>query len=155
MRKATLLFAALGTLAMACGAPQKPVTFVSSATIESGVDVVSRTLATNGFSSPQVDRQAGIVSTEWKNTGFGYGQIQGAPATIVRRFIVVIAPAAQGSNVTVRIDAKRCTQLGFAIEGAEVRGQCEEVPMIPEQMQNEVDALGSKVQQALASAKGS
>jgi hypothetical protein len=152
MRKAPLFFLGLITLSFACGAPQKPATFVTSATLESGIDVVSRTLAANGFLSPAVDRQAGIVTTEWKDTGFMYGQVQGGTATIVRRFVVVLAPAAQGANVTVRMDAKHCTQQGFVIENAEVHGRCEEMPMIPEKFQLEVDALAAKVQQALATA---
>jgi hypothetical protein len=148
-----LLLVGLVTLSLACGAPQKPATFVTSAPLESGIDVVSRTLAANGFLTPAVDRQAGIVSTEWKDTGFLYGQVQGGgPATIVRRFTVVLAPAGQGANVTVRMDAKRCAQQGFVLEGTEVRGRCEEMDAIPGKFQLEVDALAAKVQQALAAA---
>ena len=147
-----LLLVGLVTLSLACGAPQKPATFVTSATLESGIDVVARTLAANGFQSPAVDRQSGIVTTEWKDTGFMYGQIQGGTATIVRRFTVVLAPAGQGANVTVRMDAKRCAQQGFVVENAEVHGHCEEMPVIPEKFQLEVDALAAKVQQALATA---
>lgn len=145
---------ALGFTAVACGAPQKPVTFTTSATLDSGIDVVSRTLAANGFLSPGVDRQAGIVTTEWKDTGFMYGQVQGGTATIVRRFVVVLAPAGQGANVTVRVDAKRCSPQGFVIENAEVHGHCEEMSDIPGKFQMEVDALAAKVQQALAASPG-
>jgi hypothetical protein len=147
-----LLALVLVPLSLACGAPQKPATFVTSAPLEGGIDVVSRTLAANGFLSPGVDRQSGIVTTEWKDTGFMYGQVQGSTATVVRRFVVVLAPASQGTTVTVRVDAKRCTQQGFVIENAEVHGRCEEMSLIPEKFQLEVDALAAKVQQALATA---
>jgi len=82
-----------------------------------------------------------------------YGQVQGTSASIVRRFTVVLSPAAQGSNVIVRIDAKRYARGGFSIDGADVRGPCEEMSDIPGQFQEEVDALGSKIQSALASAR--
>jgi len=147
-----LLLVGLVTMSLACGAPQKPATFVTSATPESGIDVVSRTLAANGHTSPTVDRQAGIVTTEWKDTGFLFGQVQGGTATIVRRFTVVLAPSGQGANVTVRMDAKRCAQQGFVVEGVELRGHCEEAAMIPEKFQLEVDALAAKVQEALSTA---
>ena len=147
-----LLLTVLSGIAVACGVPQKPANFVTSANLETGVDVVSRTLAANGHTSPAVDRKTGIVSTEWKDTGFLYGRVQGGPATIVRRFTVVVAPAGQGSSVTVRMDAKRCAQRGFVVEGLELHGHCEEAAMIPETFQGEVDALAAKVQQALASA---
>ena len=62
-----------GLLVVACGGPQKPVTFVTSAKAESAVDTVSRTLAAEGQTPANVDRQANIVQTEWKDTGFGYG----------------------------------------------------------------------------------
>ena len=151
MNKA-LLVLGLATLSFACGSPQRPVTFVTSANVDGGVDVVSRTLAAEGHSSPVVNRQAGIINTEWKDTGFLFGQVQGAPATIVRRFTVVLAPAGQGANVTVRMDGKRCAQGSFTIEGADVKGSCEEMTVVVEKHQLEVDALGAKVQQALAAA---
>ena len=66
---------------------------------------------------------------------------------------VVLSPAAQGSNVIVRIDATRCARVGFSSDGADVRGPCEEMSDIPGRFQEEVDALGSKIQSALASAR--
>ena len=147
----------LASLALAsvagCGSPQRAVTFATAAKVETGLDVVSRTLAAEGHGSPAVDRQAGIAHTEWKDTGFLYGQVQGTTASIVRRFTVVLAPSAEGANVTVRIDAKRCAQGGFSIEGSEVRGPCEEMSVIPERFQDEIDSLGAKLQNALASAR--
>lgn len=133
-----------------CGSPQKPAVFATSAKIDTGVDTVARTLATEGFSTSHVDRQAGIVHTEWKDTGFLYGQVQQRNATIVRRFTVVLAPQGEGSQVTVRMDVKRCAQGGFSIDGAEVRGPCEETDVVPEKMQEELDMLGGKVRSALS-----
>jgi hypothetical protein len=145
-----LLLAIVITSAVGCGSPQRPVTFVSSAKMDGGLDTVSRTLAAEGHGSAALDRQAGIAHTEWKDTGFLFGQVQGTSASIVRRFTIILSPSASGSNVTVRMDAKRCAQGGFTIEGADVRGPCEELGVIPESFQQEVDTLGGKIQQALA-----
>jgi hypothetical protein len=142
---------AVVALLAACGGPQKPAVFVTSATLDTGIDTVSRTLAADGQGMPTVDRKAGIVTTAWKDSGFLYGQVQGTNATILRRFTVVLAPAESGSNVTVRIDAKRCAQGGFSIDGSDVRGPCEEISVIPGSFQEDIDALGAKLRAALAS----
>lgn len=149
-----LRFALPAVLALAslvgCGSPQKPAVFATSAKIDTGVDAVARALATEGYAASHIDRQAGIVHTEWKDTGFLYGQVQQRNATIVRRFTVVLAPQGEGSQVTVRMDVKRCAQGGFSIDGADVRGPCEETEIVPEKMQEELDILGGKVRTALS-----
>ncbi|AKV04205.1 hypothetical protein AKJ09_10868 [Labilithrix luteola] len=149
LRSICSLAFAVATL-VGCGSPQKPAVFATSAKIDTGVDTVARTLASEGYSTAHVDRQAGIVHTEWKDTGFLYGQVQQRNATLVRRFTVVLAPQGEGSQVTVRMDLKRCAQGGFSIDGAEVRGPCEEAELVPEKMQEELDLLGGKVRTALS-----
>jgi hypothetical protein len=150
--KSVLVTLAFSVLISACGAPQKPVTFVTSAKAETAVDTVSRTLAAEGQTPANVDRQLGIVQTEWKDTGFLYGQVQGVNATIVRRYTVTLAPSAAGANVTLRVDAKRCPQGGYTVGGTEIRGTCEDAPAIPESMQTDLDALGAKIRSALGAA---
>ncbi len=135
-------------LTSACGAPQKPVTFATSTKPDAGLDVVSRTLAAEGQGNPSVDRQAGIARTDWQDTGYLFGEVNGKSASIVRRFTVVLAPTTNDSSVTVRIDAKRCAQGHFAIKEAEVRGQCVEMSVVPTHFQEEVDALGEKLRNA-------
>jgi len=117
--------------------------------VDTALDTVSRTLAAEGQTPAATDRAANIVTTEWKDTGFRYGMIQGVSATILRRYTVTLAPAGEGSNVTVRIDAKRCQQGGFTIGGTDVRGLCEEQTDLPGSMQKELDALGAKMRTAL------
>jgi hypothetical protein len=137
---------------LACGSPQRPATFITSAKVDSGVDIVGRTLAAEGHNPTNVDRQMGLVVTEWKDTGFLFGQTQSSPstpATIVRRFTIILAPSGQGANVTVRMDAKRCTQGAFKTDGKEVEGSCEELTVLPGSFQEEIDKLGAKVQKAL------
>lgn len=133
----------------ACGSPQRPVAFAASAKPDEAVDAVSRALAAAGYAPASADRRAGIVQTEWKDSGFLYGQLAGTSATIVRRFTVTLSPTATGSDVVVRIDAKRCPQGGYTVGGAEVRGSCEEVTAIPGKFQEELDAVGADVRRAL------
>ena len=149
MKLRPLGLVALSVSLFACGEPQRPATFVTSGTPEASIDTVARTLAAEGHTAPAVDRRAGIVNTEWKDTGFMYGQVNGVTANIVRRFTVVLAPAAQGSNVTVRIDAKRCAQ-GFTIENNDVKGSCEEITALPGSFQGDIDSLGAKIRAALS-----
>jgi hypothetical protein len=83
--KTSLFLLGLGVFALGCGSPQKPVTFLTSAKAETAIDVVNRTLAAEGHTPAGGDRQANIVQTEWKDTGFLYGQVQNTPASIVGR----------------------------------------------------------------------
>jgi hypothetical protein len=147
--RSVLLAIAFGAVVAACGAPQKPFVFTTPSQGDTSIDAVARALAAEGQSPANVDRQLLLVQTEWKDTGFLYGQVQGVNATIVRRYTVTISPAAAGSSVAVRIDAKRCPQGGFTIGGTEIRGTCEEAPMIPESMQKDLDSLGAKISRAL------
>lgn len=144
-------FVGLSLSLFACGAPQKPAVFVTSGTPEASIDTVARTLAAEGHTAPAVDRHAGIVNTEWKDTGFMFGDINGATATIVRRYTVVLAPSAQGASVTVRMDTKRCAK-GFSIEAGDIKGPCEEITMVPGSFQTDIDQLAAKLQGALANA---
>ncbi len=147
--KSTLLAFVVGLVVIGCGSPQRPVTFLTSAKPESAIDTVSRTLAAEGQAPASADRQANIIQTEWKDTGFMYGQIQNTTATIVRRYTVTLAPTNDGSNVTVRVDTKRCPKDGFTVNGNEVRGTCEESTAIPGQLQDDLDDLAAKIRVAL------
>jgi hypothetical protein len=138
----------VGSAIVGCGAPQRPVAFATSATTAAELDAVVRTFAAEGFSTQAVDYKAGVAHSEWKDTGLLFGQVQGASATIVRRFTVVVSPAGSGSSVIVRTDAKRCAQGGFSFVAQEVRGPCEELNVIPERMQHDLDALGAKLRTA-------
>jgi hypothetical protein len=150
--KSVFVAVAIGAVLSACATTQKPFVFTTPAQSESSIDTVARVLAAEGQSPANVDRQLFLVQTEWKDTGFLYGQVQGVNATVVRRYTVTISPAASGSSVAVRIDAKRCPQGGFTVGGTEIRGTCEEAPLIPESMQKDLDALGAKISRALGAA---
>ncbi len=139
---------ALPLLVAACVSPQTPHSFLTPATTARAIDTVARTLAAEGQAPANVDREAKVVQTEWQNTGFGYGQVQGVNATIVRRYTVTFVMWEAGTNVTVRVDAKRCA-------AGDVRGACEEASGIPGSMQKDLDALAAKLRAALAARRTS
>lgn len=147
--KLVILVSSIAFLVSACGAPQRPVVFTTSAKVETGVDSVSRALAADGQTPALVDRNANIVQTEWKDTGFLYGQIQGVTASVVRRYTVTLAPTPDGANVTVRVDLKRCQQGGYSVGATDVRGACEEMSLVPPSMQDDLNSVGEKVRAAL------
>lgn len=140
---------ALGVSVLGCGSPQKPVMFITSANADGAIDTVSRTLAAQGHTPANVDRQSNITQTEWKDTGFLFGQVQNTSATVVRRYTVTVAPASEGANVKVRMDGKRSPQGGDTVGSTEVRGTCEELSLIPDRFQEQLDSLGRKLKQAL------
>jgi hypothetical protein len=63
-----------------------------------------------------------------------------------------VAPSTNGNAVSLRADLKKCPQGGFTIGDTEVRGLCEAIDGVPESFQQDVDALGLKLQQSLAAA---
>lgn len=147
--KALLSSALLAALALAgCTTPQRPFQFIAPP-LPDAADAAARALAANGHAPASIDRQAGIVLTKWEDTGFNYGFVQNQPASIVRRFTVTLAPGPAGTNVVVRMDAKRCQKGGFTIGDLDVRGPCEALDGILEQQQREVDQLGLSLRQAL------
>jgi len=141
------LFAML--FATGCAEVQKPYQFTAAHPPDDAVDNVARTLAANGHQPQNVDRQTGIVTTKWEDTGFGYGFVQNVKANIVRRFTVTIAHTPAGAAVTVRMDGKRCQEGGFTIGDTDVRGACEAMDDIVPSHQQDLDNLGMQVQRAL------
>ena len=128
----------------ACGAPQKPAEIAGPPPAAARARV-SAALAAEGHVPDAANSTDALVVTEWRDTGFGYGFVDGQKATIVRRFLVAIGP----SSTTVRIDAKKCAVGGYTIEGVDIRGRCEDTPEIPGPMQTELDGLAAKVKTAL------
>lgn len=136
------ILAALG----ACAQAQRPVTFKSHQPAEQALDTLVRTLAEEGQSVERVDHKAGVVETQWQDTGFLYGQVQNQTASLVRRYVAVVAPS---GSVTLRVDVKRCAQGGFTIGSTDVRGACEAFDGVVTKQQEELDALGARLQGAL------
>lgn len=141
---------AVGLLALvACGAPVRPVVFVTSHKTSEVLDSATRVLAIEGQQVVRRDDAAGVMDTDWSNTGFKWGQVQNQSAVIVRRYKVVATPGEAGITVSVRIDAKQCPEGGFAIEHGQVLGACNELVDIPDTMQQDINAMAARIQMAL------
>jgi hypothetical protein len=135
-------------LAAGCTQPQRPYSFSAPTGADSTTDVLVRALEAEGRSPTEVDPARGIIRTRWDDQG--YCQLPQAEGHLVRRFVVVTAPAASGSNITVRADVQCCVSAEVSVDGRDVQGPCTALPEVFEQHQREVDALGSALQQALA-----
>lgn len=142
----------LGTTA-ACMQVQRPYTFSTPTPVSSPISAVARTLAANGQEPVNVDEQLGIVQTRWQDTGFLYGSFGNTPATIVRRYTLTVAQTANGNEVLLRADLQKCPKGGFSIGDTTVRGLCEVIEGVPESFQNDIDSLGMRLQQSLATAR--
>jgi hypothetical protein len=149
--KVRAAFALVSVLfAAGCADVQKPYQFTAPHPPNDAVDNVARTLAANGHQPQNIDRQTGIVTTKWEDTGFGYGFVQNVKANIVRRFTVTIAKGSTGTGVTVRMDGKRCQEGGYTIGDVDVRGACETMDEIVPSHQKDLDSLGMQIQQGLS-----
>jgi hypothetical protein len=135
-------------LAAGCTQPQRPYTFSAPAG-DSTTDVLVRALEAEGRSPTEVDAERGIIRTRWDDQGYCQTPQEGQ-GHLVRRFVVVTAPAASGSSVTVRADVQCCVNAEVSPDGRQVQGPCTALPEVFEQHQREVDSLGAALQQALA-----
>jgi hypothetical protein len=138
-------------LAAGCTQPQRPYTFSAPTGADSTTDVLARALEAEGRSPTEVDPERGIIRTRWDDQGYCQTPQQ-TDGHLVRRFIVVMTPAASGSSVTVRADVQCCVSAEVSVDGRDVQGPCIALPEVFEQHQREVDALGAALQQALARA---
>jgi hypothetical protein len=135
-------------LVCGCAQEQRVVRFVVPSAADP-IDTLTRALAQSGYTPAGVDRQSGIVTTRWEDTGFLYGQLQNVGATIVRRYTITVGPASTGSEVLVRADTQRCAQGTAVITDAGVNGVCERMDGLVPKHQEDLDELGGKLRQAL------
>jgi hypothetical protein len=146
-RAVPLSSALLVSVAVACGAPQRSTTFITSAKAQSTSDTVRRTLSAEGHTV--TSEEQGVFQTGWADTNFYYGQVDEDPATIIRRFTIGVAPNTAGTDVTVRVDAKRCALGTFNPSAMDVTGSCEDLDAIPLRLQREMETLRKKVRDAV------
>jgi len=141
----------LGLLA-ACAQLQRPYQFrvAPRAPAARTMDELLRTLAGNGLSPASVDPQAGIVQTQWQDTGFHHGMLNERTATIVRRYIVTLAPeGSAGMAVLLRADTQRCSLGWFSVGDAGLQGTCEAMEGLLPKHQSDLDILGAKLKESL------
>ena len=145
MRAFLLLICILG----GCATPQRPYQFTVPPTSEDPVELVSLAMSGNGFTPASVERETGSVSTRWEDTGTSVDQLKGVPATLVRRFTVVVLKGSAGLSVSLRADAQRCQKGAFTIGRHDVEGTCEPVVGVVASLQEEVDRMGTSLQRAM------
>ena len=134
-------------LLFACAQQQQPYRFALPQP-PATLDVVAGALASLGQPVAASNPAAGVLSTEWRDTGFGYGYIQSVPATIVRRYIVTVASAQpSGASVQVRAEVQKCA--GAAVTATTVSGPCEQIDGLVPKHQEELNALGAQLRQSL------
>ena len=140
-----------------CAAAQVPVHFTLDAAKPDPIDVVVRTLATEGLTAGPLNREAGTLQTVWQDTGFGYGfvdvrgpdgQMQSVGATIVRRYTIVLVPKQAGVEVTVRADLQKCASGTLDASGGLGQG-CQRLDDMVPKHQDELNALGHELEAAL------
>lgn len=141
----------MAQLASGCAGAQKPAVFVTTASIETAEGELVRTLSSEGYPTANVDKQANVIQTEWKDLG----AISGDPASnasFVRRYTLHLDPTSGGATVSIKMDLKRCERGAYTVDRSEVRGTCEDLASLPDKLQQEIDALGIKLQSALLTA---
>jgi hypothetical protein len=137
--KVRIAVSVLALSVAACGAEQRPVKVAGPPPVDASARVTNA-LAGEGHVPDRNRSNDALVVTEWRDTGFKWGMIDNESATLVRRFLVAIGK----EDITVRADVKKCAG-GFIVEGEVVRGRCENVNAVPQQIQDEVDSVGAKV----------
>jgi len=149
-----LLLCAFASAACNPAQTQRPYQFTAAAQPEDPIQALTRILVANGQTPVQGDPQAGIIQTRWENTGFGYGFIHSAPASIWRRYSVTVARREGSADVTVRADTQRCVEGASTLDGINILGDCTTQfaeGLVPAH-QRQLDELGARLRSALGSA---
>src|SRR5262245_5571732 len=76
-------------LLLGCAETQRPVSFGLKQPPTS-LEAIAGALTSLGHNVAASNPQAGVVQTEWRDTGFGYGFINDVGATIVRRYVLTV-----------------------------------------------------------------
>ena len=137
----------------ACAHAPKPYTFSSKQAV-GDVDVVVRTLQESGLRPAQIDRNLGIVTTYWFDTGYPFREtniretIQ-YPTNVFLRYRINLRREGGKETVVLDIDAQRCASLDSTVTVSGVTGTCEPMTSLFPTQQKQAEALGEKLRQAL------
>jgi hypothetical protein len=133
----------------ACTQAQRPYSFRTPAPEARAMGTVARVLADEGYEVQHADESLGVIQTKWKeSTDSCYHPGPDArTAYVVRRYTAMLAPSGGASDVTLRLDAKCCPDTG--IPAADLN--CIDLEGAHDAQQKELDALGARLQAALAS----
>jgi hypothetical protein len=147
-----LLSTGLAVGLVACAHSPQPYSF--AANDNGNVDLVVRTLQSNGLRPAEIDRKQGTVTTYWFDTGYRFREtdilnpIQ-YPTNIFLRYRVSLKHDHGKSTVVLDTEVQRCAPLDATVTASGVQGSCEPMNGLFPAQQKQVDALGEKLREAL------
>jgi len=139
---------------VACAHSPRPYSFAANQA-GNDVDVVVRTLQSNGLKAADIDRKQGTITTYWFDTGYHFREtdilnsIQ-YPTNIFLRYRVSLRPDNGKETVILDTDVQRCAPLDVMVTASGVTGSCEPMTLIFPAQQKQVEALGEKLREALS-----
>lgn len=150
---------ALTLAGVGCAHQPRPYSFTVGERKEA-IDVVVKTLASNGLSNVDVDRSNGIVTTRWFDTGYRFreisevdnGPLREYPTNVFLRYRVSVGQQAGQQTVTLQTDAQRCSPVDAIVTSKGVEGSCVPMSVLMPSHQKEADELGAKLRAALSGA---
>jgi hypothetical protein len=145
------LFGAVGLAA--CAHAPKPYTFVANPTGQD-VDVVVQTLQASGLKPAAIDRNQGMVTTYWFDTGYQFRETDirdsvQYPTNIFLRYRISLKRDGGKETVVLDTDVQRCAPLDVTVTAPGVTGSCEPMTSLFPTQQKQAEALGEKLRQAL------
>jgi hypothetical protein len=137
----------------ACAHAPEPYTFAAHQT-GNDVDVVVRTLQSNGLKAADIDRKQGTVTTYWFDTGYHFRETDilnpvQYPTNIFLRYRVSLKQQNGKETVILDTDAQRCAPLDVTVTASGITGSCEPMTTVFPAQQKQVEALGEKLREAL------
>jgi hypothetical protein len=153
-------FAAVVILALglgACAHAPQPYSFTAAPT-PNDLDVLARALEANGYQLASVDSAHATLTTYWFDTGYRFREVDDFAnhdrdlyTDIFLRYRVSVERNGGQDNVVVATDVQRCSPLDAQVTAAGVTGTCQRLDKVFPTQQHQVNALGDKLRQALAS----
>ncbi len=141
---------------VACAHAAKPYTF-SSEHAANGIDVVVKTLQENGLRPAQIDRQQGVVTTYWFDTGYPFGETEVMesvqyPTDVFLRYRISVTRQDGKDTVVLTPEAQRCAPLDVTVTAEGISGSCSPMPQLFPTQQEQVNTFGEKLRQAMGGA---
>ncbi len=141
----------------ACAHAPQPYSFTAAQT-PNDLDVLARTLESNGYKLASVDRAQSTITTYWFDTGYHFREVDSfadrdrdLSTDIFLRYRVTIQRNGNQDNVVVATDVQRCSPQDSYVTAAGVTGTCQPLDKVFPSQQDQANALGDKLRQALAS----
>jgi hypothetical protein len=144
---------ALGCLLVAAGGcvqPQRPYQFNTTQMARDPIDALATAFAQLGMVPAVTDPQQGLVQSRWEDTRRRSLPLKDRDTVIVRRFSAHLEHGSFGNDITVSYEANRCVQGGLSLTETDIRGVCEPLRGVDESLQRELNALGTRLQQAMS-----